>query len=528
MCSSDLWWYDSPLPVNQAFAVSFTYTGQANGADGVALVFQNTGKAAVGGTGGGVGYSGIDNSLALVLDIYNGNNAGGSGLSISTGGTISTLSETSPVALDTGDPIDVVLSYDPVAQTVTVALQDTVTGQQYTSVTSSINLANLVGANNAYLGFTGGTGGVTSTQTISNFTWSSAAPVSVTTTPVTGIGTNGAGWTLTNGSGPVASVANNVLTLTQSGSGNTANAAWYNTPVNINQPFAVNYTYTGQANGADGVAFVLQNNTQGTSAIGSDGGGVGYAGISTSLAVVLDIYSGDGVGGAGFQVATNGSMGAFQSAAPVGLNTGHPIEVGLVYNPQTQILNVTLVDSVTGNVFTAQQSVNLAQVVLGDSAILGFTGGTGGVTSTQTISNFQFQPLQSASFSGGAPWTAVATTGAVAPQIQNNATQLTAAGTANAATALWYGSQLPVTSPFQVNFTYTGQTTGDEGIAFVVQNDLKGLAALGSAGTGLGYAGIQNSLALLLDMGAGNGTALATEGEIPSLGSTGEIGRAHV
>ena len=86
--TANAWWYDSPLPVNQAFAVSFTYTGQANGADGVALVFQNTGKAAVGGTGGGVGYSGIDNSLALVLDIYNGNNAGGSGLSISTGGTI--------------------------------------------------------------------------------------------------------------------------------------------------------------------------------------------------------------------------------------------------------------------------------------------------------------------------------------------------------------------------------------------------------------------------------------------------------
>ncbi|MFM8221130.1 MAG: lectin-like domain-containing protein, partial [Planctomycetaceae bacterium] len=80
-----------------------------------------------------------------------------------------------------------------------------------------------------------------------------------------------------------------------------------------------------------------------------------------------------------------------------------------------------------------------------------------------------------------------------------------------------------VTSPFQVNFTYTGQTTGDEGIAFVVQNDPQGLAALGSAGTGLGYAGIQNSLALLLDMGAGNGTALATGGEIPLLGSTGAI-----
>jgi hypothetical protein len=223
-------------------------------------------------------------------------------------------------------------------------------------------------------------------------------------------------------------------------------------------------------------------------------------------------------------VATNGLLeSTFQSASPVGLNTGHPIEVGLVYNPQTQILNVTLVDSVTGNVFTTQQSVNLAQIVGGNSAILGFTGATGGVTATQTISNFQFQPLQSAAFSGGAPWTSVATSGAVVPQIQNNAVQVSTAGAANSATALWYGSQLPVTSPFQVNFTYTGQTTGDEGIAFVLQNDPAGLAALGTSGTGLGYAGIQNSLALLLDMGAGNGTAMTTGGEIPTLGSTGAV-----
>jgi hypothetical protein len=427
------------------------------------------------------------------------------------------------VALDTSHPINVLLSYDPVAQTVTVVLQDTVTSQQYTSVTSSIDLATVVGANNAYLGFTGGTGDATSTQTISNFIWTSAAPMAVTAAAFAGFGTTGTGWTLTNGGGPAASVSSNVLTLTESGQGNTANAAWYNTAVDIDQPFAVSYTYTGQANGADGVAFVLQNDSRGTAVVGSIGGGVGYAGIANSLGVVLDIYSNDGAGGAGFQVATNGTMGTFQSASPVGLNTGHPIEVGLVYNPQTQLLDVTLVDSVTGNVFTTQQSVNLAQIVGGNSAILGFTGGDGGTTATQTIANFQFQPLQSAAFSGGAPWSSVATSGAVFPQIQNNAVQLTAAGTANSATALWYGSQLPVTSPFQVNFTYTGQTTGDEGIALVFQNDPAGLTALGSAGTGLGYAGIENSLALLLDIGAGNGTALATNGELPVLGSTGPV-----
>ncbi|MFN5532196.1 MAG: lectin-like domain-containing protein, partial [Planctomycetaceae bacterium] len=482
--TANAWWYDTPLPVNQQFVVNFTYTGQADGADGVALVFQNSssGKSAVGAPGSGVGYLFIADSLALVLDIYGEDGAGGSGMSIATGGSIPTLVDTSPLARDSGHAIDVRLSYDPVAQTVIVLLEDTVTNQQHISVTSNIDLASLVGASSAYLGFTGATGGITATQTISNFTWSASAPVVVTTAAVAGFGTTGTGWTLTPGGGPAASVSNNVLTLTQSGQVNAANAAWANTAVAIDQPFAVSYTYTGPANGADGVAFVLQNDPRGTAAVGSSGGGVGYAGIANSLGVVLDIYSNDGAGGAGFQVATNGTLGTFQSTAPVGLNIGHPIEVGLVYNPQTQILNVTLVDSVTGNVFTSQQSVNLAQIVGSNSAILGFTGATGGVSAIQTISNFQFQPLQSAAFSGGAPWSSVATSGAVVPQIQNNAVQVSTAGAANSATALWYGSQLPVTSPFQVNFTYTGQTTGDEGVAFVLQNDPAGLAALGTSG----------------------------------------------
>ncbi|MFN5528965.1 MAG: lectin-like domain-containing protein, partial [Planctomycetaceae bacterium] len=180
--TANAWWYDAPLPVNQPFAVSFTYTGQANGADGVALVFQNSasGTSSVGATGGGVGYAGIADSLALVLDIYNGNGVEGSGMAIAKGGPIPTLTSTSPVALDTSHPMNVQLSYDPVARAVTVVLQDTVTGAQFTSVTSNIDLANVVGGNNAYLGFTGGTGGVTSTQTISNFNWS----CSPTTTPL--------------------------------------------------------------------------------------------------------------------------------------------------------------------------------------------------------------------------------------------------------------------------------------------------------------------------------------------------------
>jgi len=525
-------WFKTPLAIDQPFAVGFSYQGQANGADGIALVFQNSssGTAAVGSTGSGVGYAGIGNSLALVLDIYSGNGAGGSGMAIATNGASWTLTNTGPVALNSSHLIDVVFSYDPVAQTLTVVLTDTVNGDQYTSVTTGIDLATITGGNTATLGFTGGDGDVTATQAIRNFTWYAISAASTAQGPVVGMGTNGSGWNLANNGGATATISNNLLTLTNAGTTNTANAAWYGTPVRVDQPFAITYTYTGEANGADGVAFVLQNDGRGTAAVGGSGNDVGYAGIVSSVAVILDIYSDNGAEGAGFQFATQGNIGTltYSSTSPVALNSGHPIEVSFVFNPLTETLNVTLVDTITGQVFTSQQAnVNIAQIVGANTAILGFTGGDGATTATQTIGDFQYQPLQSASFqTGNAGWNAVASSGAVTPSILNDAVTVTTQTKPNSATALWYGTPLPVASSFQVDFTYTGQAGGDQGLALVFQNDPSGLTALGSAGAGYGYAGIQNSVGLLLGIGGVSGTTFATDGVIPALLPTGSVNLA--
>ena len=66
---------------------------------------------------------------------------------------------------------------------------------------------------------------------------------------------------------------------------------WYADQIDLNQPFDLAFEmllgYT-DVNGADGMCFVLH--TQGTAAIGANGGGMGYLNFGTSLAVEFDTY----------------------------------------------------------------------------------------------------------------------------------------------------------------------------------------------------------------------------------------------
>ncbi len=74
----------------------------------------------------------------------------------------------SGINLHSGDTMHAHITYD--GTTLTLIITDTVTNATFTTSTT-INIPTTVGANTAYVGFTGGTGGLTAIQNILNWTY---------------------------------------------------------------------------------------------------------------------------------------------------------------------------------------------------------------------------------------------------------------------------------------------------------------------------------------------------------------------
>lgn len=154
------------------FDVSFVYQDidgfLSPQADGMAFVLQNSdaGPAALGDGGGGLGYGGIQPSVAVLFNIYtNDNNAG---FSFRTNGATGAPYEySSPVEINSGDPIHVNIHY--VGSTLSLTFSNTVTAATFSTNMVVGDLTIPLSGSTAYVGFTGGTGGTGSMQQVSNF-----------------------------------------------------------------------------------------------------------------------------------------------------------------------------------------------------------------------------------------------------------------------------------------------------------------------------------------------------------------------
>jgi hypothetical protein len=198
----------------------------------------------------------------------------------------------------------------------------------------------------------------------------------------------------------VISSDNSSVTLTNGGIGQSG-TAWFNAPVSVGGGFTASFTYAmtftpGGLSPADGVSFTLQNDTRGTAALGIGGGGLGYVDIVNSASVQLNVFSGFGNGtGPGTALNTQGRApqfggNPFLPTDPVNLQSQDLIQVVLAYNGSTNQLTETLTDLSTQATFTTSYTDNLATEVGGQTALIGFTGGTGSGTSTQVISAFTY------------------------------------------------------------------------------------------------------------------------------------------
>ncbi len=163
----------------RGFTAQFTYQDVGGGgADGASFVIQNSpaGVNAIGVGGSSLGYGGLTNSVGVLLSIFSPTPGTGLGVNGSTPASNppATFTGTGSVALNSGDLIQVSLAYD--GTTLTETLVDLTKFNIFTT-SYAVNIPGVTGSGSAFVGFTGATGAGTSTQQISNFTFTNAVSI---------------------------------------------------------------------------------------------------------------------------------------------------------------------------------------------------------------------------------------------------------------------------------------------------------------------------------------------------------------
>ena len=166
-------------PVNvQSFMTDFDFQVTNAGADGFMFVVQGQGPTALGGYGVNLGYGGatpITKSVGVKFDLYSNAGEGSDSTGIYLNGAQPALPATdltaSGLLLNSGHVLHAHVVYNGTVLAVTLgdALAQATTTQYYT-----VDIPTTVGGKTAYVGFTGGSGGLTATQQILN--WSYNAP----------------------------------------------------------------------------------------------------------------------------------------------------------------------------------------------------------------------------------------------------------------------------------------------------------------------------------------------------------------
>jgi hypothetical protein len=195
--------------------------------------------------------------------------------------------------------------------------------------------------------------------------------------------------------------AGNVLRLTpalggQSGSAFSQSAVSLGANVSFSSFFAFRITGSGGAGGgADGLTFAVQtvSNTAGGS-----GGGLGYAGISNSVAIEFDTYNnggGDANNNNHIGVDLNGNVNsvALQPITSSSLKDGNIKYAWVDYDGTADLLQVRFSDlaAVRPGAALISYNVDLSAVLGNTNAYVGFTSGTGAGVGNHDILTWEFR-----------------------------------------------------------------------------------------------------------------------------------------
>jgi len=224
---------------------------------------------------------------------------------------------------------------------------------------------------------------------------------------------------VTNGYGSNPTTASSQLVLTDNAQ-SEARSVFYSQKEGIDT-FSTSFTVVigAGASTADGFTFTIQG--QGTTALGTTGGNLGYTGITPSVAAGFNFYD-DGVFGSGFGFVTNGQDPdtlTQNDMTPIDLHSGDPMGVTITYDGTTLAVNV-VDENDNSDTYSANETVNIPAIIGSDQAFVGFTGATGMNMSNQAISSW--------SYTGTAPPTLAVVAQSDPSPVTNLSSTLTAAG----------------------------------------------------------------------------------------------------
>jgi len=433
-------WLTRKRAVTGPWTARFTYRVFAQTttpADGVAFIIQNDsrGTAALAGTALNAGYQtstgipGISNSVAIGLIGYTSYRR----LTLGQGGLWTVTNTVLPSFDNSGAPWQVTVRYDG-AGTLGVEVERPDRLFRHAQ-TYAVNLADEVGADEAYVGFAAGVGGSYGAHTITDFTfendvaelWSAAIPhrlggaftlgtdealpvallpsaehsafslgsltysdgaaldistAAADTIPVPAALpeislTNQSMWVLSGSARwlPDGTLAHTIAAVNQpSGSSKTADRY----PVAGSWTARIGYAF-GEASGlpADLIQFRFING-------------------SKNFAVEWRYYDGS-IHSTRLKIITNGVKRVItDDIAPVTLTNRIPATFVLKYDSPAKMLTVTSIQDGVGTNVTAISDIDIAAALGATDATMGFNGVTGGQYTENIITDFSFTPLSSA------------------------------------------------------------------------------------------------------------------------------------
>ncbi len=473
-------WYYQPVNI-QAFTSEFRFQLSNPAGEGITFAIQGNGNTALGASASGLGYQGIANSIAIKFDLDNAAGEGTDSIGLYTNGASPTVPaidlSTTGIDLHSDDTMDVTVAYN--GSILSITITDIVTGAAY-STSWPVNIPSIVGGNTAYVGFTGGTGDLASSQKIETWVYttvSSALPV--TTSPI--FSPPGGAYATSQSVSMASGSAGATIYYTTNGTTPTTSSTIYSAPITISA-----------------------------------------SGTLEAIAVASG-YAPSAVGTAVYSIAPNLPAPVLSPSA------------GTYTTPQT----VTITDAAPGatiyytidgttptsssSIYSAPISVTASETVLALAVETGYSNSpvTGGTYTIAALSGVTYINYPSNGF------TSDSLSLNNGPQVTGGVLQITDGGVGEDRSA-WFASEVPVQS-FVTNFTFQQSNASADGMTFAIQGE--NIWSLGDPGGGLGYQGISNSVAVKFDLydNAGEGidsTGLYSGGAIPTapfvdLSSTG-------